>query len=216
MPQKNSYQTACTVEALWTAYLHGWFDERFGRGNYHFIGDEVTPGHKKIQAVCDLIAWDMFKTHLIELKVDEYETGNLFCETWSNKSTGKRGWFHTCDATELTYVFPLQRCAYVGPLPGIRSFVLKHIGAYREVEQAQYKQANDTWGALVPARHLIDAGLVERHDLSLHIPLDVVTARKQEKARKRLAGMKETRPAPVRYQGTDRNGQAFTINVSSS
>ncbi len=215
MLAENSFRTTSKIEDLWMPYLEGYFLERFGI-HFFVVGPGTTPGHRALQEICDVIAWDMLGTRLIEVKFDEYESGNLFAETWSNRTKGNRGWFYKCLATELVYAFPLMRVAYVGELKKIRACVMEHINDFPEVEQKQYRQLNDAWGRLVPAQWLERKGVAVRHNLEKHIPAEVVQARKTEKAVQRFAGRKEAKTAPTHYRGADLDGRRVIVSASSS
>ena len=92
----------------------------------------------------------------VEVKTERRTTGNMFLETWSNRTRLTHGWLHTLTADVLAYMFldtrvlclvpmkPLQQWAFgTGEGPG-------HLYQYPEKKQRIFDQLNDTWGRCVP------------------------------------------------------------------
>jgi len=82
--------------------------------------------------------------------------GNFFLETFSNKRTGKLGWFYTNGADFLLYHFLRSGEVYLMKLPALRAWAYQHdvegvprIHRYKERVQARHGQLNDTWGYCV-------------------------------------------------------------------
>jgi hypothetical protein len=99
----------------------------------------------------------------IELKTEEKHTGNLFIETWSNKSRWNPGWIYTSLADYLLYHFLDCGVCYVLSMRALKQFCFTtpnksksagKLSDYREVEQGKHNQKNDTWGRLVPVDDL--------------------------------------------------------------
>ncbi len=91
----------------------------------------------------------------IELKTERREhTGNLFLETWSNKSRGRRGWLYTLDADFLWYLFLDTKNHYVISFPKLKQWALAdgHLTRFPERAQKKYTQMNDAYGRCVPIR----------------------------------------------------------------
>lgn len=96
----------------------------------------------------------------LEIKTEKRHTGNLFIETWSNKSRNREGWIFTTQADYVLYHFQDRNVCYVLSMRRFRDFCFtspsKYTGYagrlfdYREVPQAKHEQKNDTWGRLVP------------------------------------------------------------------
>lgn len=90
------------------------------------------------------------------------ETKNAFIETWSNRSLGRKGWLWGDVAwrKEIAYVIGGTNCMLrISPLSQLQRFVDQHGHLYREVEQREHAQTNDTWGRLIPIVELRDRGL---------------------------------------------------------
>ena len=95
------------------------------------------------------------KVCIVELKAEEVEeTGNFFMETWSHKKIGRKGWFRTCKAEYLLYIFKDTGNFYKMTFDEIRDFVSDNTWRYREVLQQKHKQENDTWGYCIPINTL--------------------------------------------------------------
>lgn len=98
----------------------------------------------------------------VEIKVEESQKyGNLFLETWSNKSRYTPGWMFTTKADRLWYFFleerqlltmsfgNLRHWAFVKPSRCV-SGGLGRLFDFEEKRQGKYVQMNDTWGRCVP------------------------------------------------------------------
>ncbi len=95
----------------------------------------------------------------VEVKIEEKWTGNLFLETFSNRSREwyKDGWIYYCKADILLYYF-----LDVGILLSISLKQLQDWAVFEKdgmfdlphVAQTKRKQRNATWGRIVPVEHL--------------------------------------------------------------
>jgi hypothetical protein len=96
-----------------------------------------------------------------ELKIEERNPhGNLFLETWSNKSRQKPGWMcNELMATWLGYFFIKEQDFYIIRLSELRQWAFQRasklgrgcrIEDFEEKEQNKRQQLNDTWGRCVP------------------------------------------------------------------
>jgi hypothetical protein len=105
----------------------------------------------------------------IEIKVEQFWTGNLFLETWSNRNLddkashaerGSRpGWMVSTRADLLASYFLDTDDLVVVPLFRLKRWAFGSgeeggIYAWPEKRQARYAQANDTWGRCVPVEVL--------------------------------------------------------------
>lgn len=100
----------------------------------------------------------------VECKTEEKFTGNLFLESWSNRSKGVRGWVDYCFADVYWYYFLDVNRLYTFPVQSLRDWAYgkgEAMGAiYRYQEKpVLFDQLNDTWGRAVPISTL--AGYVE-------------------------------------------------------
>jgi hypothetical protein len=97
----------------------------------------------------------------VEFKSELVHTGNLFIETWSNRSRFKRGWLDHLDTDMLLYYFRDREVLYSIPFQALKhwAFRVEHpkypgvygrLAGFREVCQQKHEQLNDTWGRLVP------------------------------------------------------------------
>jgi hypothetical protein len=93
----------------------------------------------------------------IELKTERRSTGNLFIETWSNKSRRTLGWLWTLQSDLLCcYFLDIDRMYFVD-FPALRTWLKQRDPTtgrlnglrFKEVK-ASARQLNDTWGRLVP------------------------------------------------------------------
>jgi hypothetical protein len=100
----------------------------------------------------------------IELKAEaEDKHGNLFLETWSNRSCFTPGWMITSKADWLWYYFVKERKLIHMKLTELKQWAFggnEDQGAiyfFEERKQNKYNQRNDTWGRIVPYSHLATA-----------------------------------------------------------
>lgn len=117
------------------------------------------------------------KLLFVEHKAEEEDkSGNLFLETWSNRTRFTPGWMMKCRPHLFWYHFLAQRAIYEMPAEKLFhfAFVQGRLWGYREVRQSKRPQANDTWGRLVPREHLMDAGVITRI-YDLHDPPRIET-----------------------------------------
>jgi len=89
---------------------------------------------------------------IIEIKAELKNThGNLFIETWSNRSSFTPGWLLKCQADWIWYYFVEDKQLYHIAMNELRTW--SNTGAifnYPERCQKKYEQLNDTWGRCVP------------------------------------------------------------------
>ncbi len=103
----------------------------------------------------DFITETNGKKTYIELKVEEKTTGNLFPEVWSNRSRKTPGWLGTltnCDI--LWYYFLDTQILHMMNFVELREYCRKNYKRYNLVPHRKRIQLNDSWGLLVPIRHL--------------------------------------------------------------
>lgn len=118
-------------------------------------------------------------TRTVEVKTERRHTGNLFIETWSNRTVEtemrRDGWVFTLHADWLVYVFLDCEIAYLMPLLKLKEWCLIEGNAYLYPEKTVHlsldgKQRNTTIGHPVPiaamrapvgihAYHRTDSGL---------------------------------------------------------
>lgn len=104
----------------------------------------------------------------VECKVEFAHTGNLFLETWSNKSRINPGWMMHLKADILLYYFLEQGILYSIALPKLQAWAFgvteetERIAMYPLKPQKKYQQLNDTWGRCVPVSAIREhVGLVK-------------------------------------------------------
>lgn len=151
----NAFEQACRVEAEGAADLVAFLSRQSDGGRF------VLTKKGRLAQDLQLAYGDAFVSrdgnfYACEFKVERTFTGNFFIETWSNRSRFRRGWLDHLDADLLLYFFigsgelfiiPFQRLkewAFGGMFPQERLYSFPH------VPQQKYRQANDTWGRLVP------------------------------------------------------------------
>lgn len=147
----DSFQQTCDIERLGEADLLPYMEAVWPNCAYY-----TTKHHKWVQKFLgDCLVSRDGDAKYIEIKTEQQYTGNLFIETWSNKSRDTLGWFHACHADWLWYYFLDDRKLYVIPLPTLQKWghqptKAPRIECFKEVPQRKYDQRNDTWGRLVP------------------------------------------------------------------
>lgn len=109
----------------------------------------------------------------VEYKTDHktHETGNVFVETMSVDTAGKRGWAYTSTAQVLVYFVPQEEYALRADMTEIKRRLPEWSG-YRQAEAMNRGRSGDyyrTLGLLVPVRVFGDA-CVAVHDVAS--PLD--------------------------------------------
>jgi len=116
-----------------------------------------------IDFICKIKDKDILKT--VDLKVEDKNPtkkedylGNLFIETWSNRSIYRLGWFYTSKSDLIYYCFLEDNLAYLFQLSKLRKWLIQdeHIKKFNEIKQNKYEQSNDTWGILLPIDLLIN------------------------------------------------------------
>jgi hypothetical protein len=148
----------------------------------NMAGGEPTPLQCKndekryeLQSFGDYVAYNAGINELfrLELKYETRHTGNLFIETWSNRSLLRMGWFLTLRTDYLFYGFSdPDRIVYVVRFKPLREWLWSIdksekwpkyvIDKYRFVMQTKNEQGNDTWGYLVPVEDIRRASLIHR------------------------------------------------------
>lgn len=113
----------------------------------------------EMQKTADLVFQKDEKTfYCLEIKAEQSnKSGNLFLETWSNKSRLNPGWLVKSRADYLLYYFVDTDELYRIGLPALQRWAFAcdenhrpNISRYPEKKQSKYDQINDTWGACVP------------------------------------------------------------------
>lgn len=119
--------------------------------------------HLELQGICDCFAHKAGEVIAIEIKVEESnEHGNLFLESWSNKSRYNPGWLIKSEADLLVYYFLSTDECYVLRMQQLKAwaFTTDHgrwaISHFPERQQNKYDQRNDTWGWCVPIQNCMD------------------------------------------------------------
>ena len=148
----SSFQQACEVEKLAESVLLPFMERVWPTCTYY-----PTRHHRIIQKVCgDLLVRRDESAKYVELKAERRnEHGNIFIETYSNKSRNTLGWFHACQADWLWYYFIEARELYIIEMAKLREWAKQPILRPRlfdfpERQQQRYVQMNDTWGRCVP------------------------------------------------------------------
>jgi len=130
---------------------------------------EENPEYQKIDI--DLI-WVYKKEGVnisvtIEVKSDNYTSGNFWLETISNKSLGTLGCFIKSKAKYVFYYFPKWDCVYVIPLkaaiPWFKNNLNRFIESETSTKDQQGNYQHTTIGRLVP----IDVMMVEVKEIKL-------------------------------------------------
>ena len=109
-----------------------------------------------IDGICKLKSGEQIT---FEIKAERKHTGNLFLETWSNRTCGpmfSAGWMYTCCAKRLLYYFLDTGDLYSVEFADLWSwaFVRNRIFQFQEREQSRHPQRNVTVGRLVPVEAL--------------------------------------------------------------
>lgn len=105
-----------------------------------------------------------------ETKIENRYTGNLFLETYSNKSKNIPGWmFKEQKAVFLWYAFIDKETCYIFDFNNLKKWFKENHQNYREISQGKYIQHNNTYGRIVPIIDLKEAGLVEIEILDFKI-----------------------------------------------
>lgn len=152
----NGYQKACRVEKESTDDLLAFLDQQSDNGRFVLTAKgrlsrelQKTYGDAMVNAADGQI-W------CIEFKVETTHTGNLFIETWSNRSRFNRGWLDHLETDILLYYFRDAETLYSIDFKALKSWAFGSgdrpgsIYRYPEVRQRKYDQRNDTWGRKVP------------------------------------------------------------------
>lgn len=127
------------------------------------IRETDDPGLFQQKVWGDWLIWKQGKLLSIEFKAETSNAhGNLFLETWSNRSMQTPGWMVTCRADFLYYYFIEQRHLFTLDFAALRAWAWGagredgKIYRYPEKPQGKYEeQKNDTWGRVVPVAVLL-------------------------------------------------------------
>lgn len=100
----------------------------------------------------------------IELKTERKATGNLFIETWSNKSRGTPGWLWTLNTDLLCYYFLDEDRMYFVDFRRLKIWLTSRnargqmVGETFSEKYTKRQQLNDTHGRCVPISAIARAG----------------------------------------------------------
>lgn len=136
------------------------FVEQQGWGSHYVLTQE---GKKSLEI--QKIYGDILMNHLgalvcVEVKCEqENKFGNLYLETWSNRSRYTLGWMFTLQCDVLLYHFLSDDELYVLRFDKLRewAFHKQQIWKFEEKPEGQSDQQNDTWGRCVPIKVLTEA-----------------------------------------------------------
>lgn len=105
----------------------------------------------------------------VEVKTERRHTGNVFIETWSNRTrdTERRrdGWIRTLQADAIVFLFLDEECAYVAPFLPLQDWCLYEGRVYDYPEKVvrmsrDGEQPNVTIGHPAPVSVLLAARLI--------------------------------------------------------
>jgi hypothetical protein len=193
------------VERLGRELMRPFIEEmsggRYVRADHGVLAEYIQQlGDVLLQAPRDLLS--------LEEKAERRHTGNLFMETWSNRTIDLRGYVHygdkagwlvTTRALLLAYVFLDKSLLCLGPLPETKRFLLDpvyddrgqqhppRIWNFPQREQGECEQLNHTHGHLVPIGYLVKHCHFQcfRIDQQTMFPLDIGTLRQTIESRVR-------------------------------
>lgn len=152
----SAFGEALGVESEGQRILLPWLRKRYD----HVVVNAGGRLALELQQICDAFANKGDGFVAIEMKFEQSNvTGNLFLESWSNRSRLTPGWMLKCDATLLTYYFIETDELYVLDLPKLRRWAFDgwRIAKYPEKCQSKRDQKNDTWGWCVPVADCVAA-----------------------------------------------------------
>jgi hypothetical protein len=131
--------------------------------NGRYVRTDKGPLSRSLQERVGDVLYNSDDTEVwsVEIKGERKHTGNLFIETWSNRSRFNRGWLDKLEADLLLYYFLDSKDLYAirlqkfkawafGGCWGAAEYPAGNIYRFREVKQQCWEQPNDTWGRLVP------------------------------------------------------------------
>lgn len=165
---RMNYRDSLRVEEEGLQLLAPWLDRQYaGRYVLLYQHDNVKWWQREAGDLLVQIDGRAFQT--VELKFERKFTGNLFVETWSNKSSGASGWLLTCKSDRLLYVFLDARRMFSLTPATFRGWVESNVDArkWKQVRQHKYTQTNDTYGVLVPITEALEAGALEEVHLEI-------------------------------------------------
>lgn len=112
-----------------------------------------------------IIAPDAAPAWCQEVKTEQVHTGNLFLESWSNRTPDdayrRQGWMETLDADRILFVFLDQSRAYQLDFPALQKW-MRYEMEYRRCQCRQSgmsergEQRNSTWGYCAPLCYLAE------------------------------------------------------------
>lgn len=164
----NAFEFASEVETSGMRIVRPYLEER----STGLVLNSKGTLSRYLQLIAgDVVISDQLgKMWWIELKTEQRHTGNLFLETWSNRNLEDRsshaergsnpGWMFHSRADILMYYFLDTDDLYVVNLFALKRWAFGHgdtygrIWEYNERPQGKYRQANDTWGRIVPVADL--------------------------------------------------------------
>jgi hypothetical protein len=162
------------VEALSRPIVLQWIGERVSEGRIVIDTNDFQAEETRLllQKLCgDLIVQRPNGGFLnFELKSEKQNKyGNLFIETWSNRSRRTIGWAITSKCDCFLYHFVEDRVIYsIRNWKRFQAWCFDDGNIYRfpEREQKERNQPNDTWGRCIPVKLLVSTGLVREFRLT--------------------------------------------------
>lgn len=161
----NAFVEASSIEARGQRVLLPWLRHRFSE----VVAFNSGPSHLKMQKQCDLVAESKDGGHFVcvELKIEESNAhGNLFLESFSNKSRCNPGWLFKCEADLLLYYFIETDDLLTLSVRKLKAWAFSNhngswaVASYPERGQGKYQQLNDTWGWCVPIEQCLSVAAV--------------------------------------------------------
>ncbi len=164
----SAFSNASKVEAEGQRILAPWLRNRFE----HVVFNSGGARHLELQKICDAFASPIGTESVvtIELKVEEEnKTGNLYLESFSNKSKCNPGWMFKSEAELLVYYFLRSDECYTLKMQRLRRWAFSqetegfwNISSYPEREQKKREQKNDTWGWCVPITRCLEVAATKK------------------------------------------------------
>jgi len=146
----SGYTDACRIEAEGIPDLVSFLEQQSDSGRF-VLTAKGRLSEKLQKSVGDAIANVNSQVISVEFKNEVKWTGNLFLETWSNRSRRTTGWMVKLDADILLYRFEDKRVLYSIPFQRLcRWAFVGNIYRFPEKKQKKHDQLNDTWGRCVP------------------------------------------------------------------
>jgi len=145
----TAYVECCQTEAIGKPILLRYAPQ-------HWRGCECYPtNHVLIQErIGDAAVTFLRQLKYLEMKIEEFFTGNLFIEVWSNRKLATPGWFEKLQGDWLWYYFLNNDELYTVPVAALRRWAENNLRGYPLRQQTKREQLNDSWGYCVPIKHL--------------------------------------------------------------